>query len=79
MAGFTVRLPQGQTASRLTVDGGGAFSFKVDRAKAQALLNEAGRSDLVLPDSIDGAKVAVTVPASVTAAFGTCPESGKNI
>ncbi len=74
MAGFTVRLPQGMTASRLTVTGGGAFSFKVDRAKAQALLNEAGRSDLVLPDSIDGAKVAVTVPASVTASFGTCPD-----
>ena len=77
-AGFTVRLPQNDTPSRLTVESKGAFSFKVDRAKAQTLMDEAGRSDLVLPDSIDGAVISVTVPSSVRADFGTCPDPAQS-
>ena len=73
-AGFTVRVPQAMTPSRISVEGAGAFTFKVDVAKAQALLNEAGRPDLVLPSSINGADVSVTIPASVSVAFGTCPD-----
>jgi hypothetical protein len=72
--GFNVRLPQDKTPSRISVMSGSSFSLTVDRTKAQALLDEAGRSDLVLPDSIDGAKVSVTIPSSVSIAFGTCPE-----
>ncbi len=73
-AGFTVRLPQGLTPSRITVLGNSAYNFTIDRTKAQALLNEAGRSDLVLPQSIDGAVISVTVPASVRADYGSCPD-----
>ncbi|HUI89118.1 MAG TPA: hypothetical protein VLX61_10390 [Anaerolineales bacterium] len=73
-AGFTVRLPQNATSSRLSVMGRAAFTFTVDRTKAQALLNEAGRSDLVLPDSINGAVIAVNIPASVQADYGSCPD-----
>ncbi len=73
-AGFAVRLPQNTPFSRLTVQDAAAFDIKVNRAKAQALLNEAGRSDLVLPKDIDGAVISVTVPASVRADFGTCPD-----
>ncbi len=72
--GFTVRLPQGATFSRLSVQGAAAFDVTIDRAKAQALLDEAGRGDLVLPKDIDGAVVSVSVPASVRADFGTCPD-----
>ena len=53
---------------------GAAFTFTIDRAKAQALLNEAGRNDLVLPEEVDGANVSVNIPSSVSLAFGTCPE-----
>jgi hypothetical protein len=77
MAGFNVRLPQGITPSSISVENAAAFSFKVDRAKAQALLNEAGRSDLVLPDSIDGADVKVKIPASMSAGYGNCPKPGS--
>ena len=49
-AGFTVRLPQSATSSRISVIGNSAFNFTIDRTKAQALLAEAGRSDLVLPE-----------------------------
>ena len=73
-AGFQVRLPASATVSRLSVQNAAAFDLKIDRAKAQALLNEAGRSDLVLPKDIDGAVVSVNVPASVRADFGTCPD-----
>jgi hypothetical protein len=73
LAGFTVRLPQGKTASQLNVMKASSFSFKIDRTKAQSLLDEAGRSDLVLPASIDGQDISVTVPAGVSAAYGTCP------
>jgi hypothetical protein len=73
-AGFSVRVPQAMTPSRISVEGAGAFAIKVDVAKAQALLNEAGRSDLVLPTSINGENVSVTIPASVSVAYGTCPD-----
>ena len=77
LAGFNVRAPQGQTPSRISVMSGAAFTFTIDRAKAQALLNEAGRGDLVLPQEVDGADVSVNIPSSVSLAFGTCPEPSK--
>ena len=80
-AGFSVRLPVGSTPSRLSTYGSMAFNFTIDRAKAQAVLDEAGRSDLVLPGAIDGAVVNVSIPASVSADYGTCPspsQTGKS-
>lgn len=76
LAGFNVRLPQGLTPSSISVEDKSAFSFKVDRSKAQALLDEAGRSDLVLPASIDGAEISVSIPSAVSVAYGTCPTPG---
>ena len=73
LAGFEVRLPQGMTPSRISVVGASAFTFTVNRSKAQALLDEAGRSDLRLPASIDGALVSVKIPAAVSVDYGTCP------
>lgn len=74
LAGFHVRLPQGLTPSQISVENGAAFTFKIDRARAQALLDEAGRSDLVLPNSIDGANISVNIPAGISAAYGVCPQ-----
>jgi hypothetical protein len=74
LAGFNVRAPQDVTPSRINVMSGASFTFTIDRAKAQALLDEAGRSDLVLPEEVDGADVSVNIPSSVSIAFGTCPE-----
>jgi len=73
-ANFSVRLPQNVTASRLSVLGNSAFNFTVDINKAQALLDEAGRTDLKLPTNIDGAVINVAVPASVRADYGSCPD-----
>lgn len=74
LAGFTVRVPSGMSPSQIYVTDGAAFTLTVDRTKAQALLDEAGRDDLVLPESIEGAKISVKIPASVSVAYGTCPK-----
>jgi hypothetical protein len=79
LAGFTVRVPSGMTPSQINVTGNAAFSMTVDRSRAQALLDEAGRSDLILPASVDGAKISVNIPASVSVAYGTCPKPGSEI
>jgi len=74
LAGFNVRVPKEATPSKINVMNGASFSLKIDRDKAQALLEEAGRGDLILPEAIDGETVSVEIPASVSIAFGTCPE-----
>ena len=79
LAGFEVRIPEGMTPSQINVSSGAAFTFTVDRAKAQALLDEAGRGDLVLPDSVDGAEILVNIPAAVSVGFGTCPKPGSEV
>jgi hypothetical protein len=73
LAGFNVRLPKDLTPSQIYVQSGAAFTLKVDRARAQALLDEAGRKDLLLPAEIDGADISVTIPAGVSAGYGNCP------
>ena len=78
LAGFTVRLPAGTSPSQIYVTEGAAFTLTVDRTKAQALLDEAGRGDLVLPESVHGAEISVNIPASVSVAFGTCPKPEAN-
>jgi hypothetical protein len=73
-AGFGVRLlGAGQGTPRISVQDGTAFEVVLNRQRAQALLDQAGRSDLQLPASIDGAKISVDVPTGVTAAYGDCP------
>src|SRR5207247_4976309 len=52
---------------------GTAFQVVLNRQRAQALLDDAGRSDLQLPGAIDGATISVDVPKGVTAAYGGCP------
>lgn len=79
LAGFNVRIPAGMTPSQINVTSGAAFSLTLDRTRAQALLDEAGRSDLVLPASVDGAEISVDIPASVSVAFGTCPRPGSGV
>jgi hypothetical protein len=74
LTGFNVRLPQSADPSQIYVMDGASFSMTLDRAKAQALLDQAGRGDLVLPESVDGADISVTIPASVSAAYGRCPK-----
>jgi hypothetical protein len=74
MAGFDVRLlGVRKDAPQMVVGGAHKIEVAVDRARLQAIATEAGHSELVLPQSIDGATVAVQVPRSVQLQYGTCP------
>lgn len=73
-AGFNVRLPKEMPLSYISVTDPTAFTMKIDRTKVQSLLDGAGRADLILPDSIDGTEISISIPASVGTAFGLCPD-----
>lgn len=76
-AGFNVRLPGGRTdLSQLTVQGGAAFDFVVNRQRAQAILDQIGATNIKLPASLDGADIKVNIPAGVSAGYGNCPKVG---
>ena len=74
LAGFSVELPsKRKDAPELAVGGQRAFDLTADRARLQAILKEAGRPDLNLPESIDGATISVKIPRIVRARYGHCP------
>jgi hypothetical protein len=74
LAGFHVDLLSARKDKpELAVAGEHAFDLAIDRARLQEILKEAGRSDLKLPESIDGQTVAITIPRMVTARYGNCP------
>ncbi|MGH9524341.1 MAG: hypothetical protein ACRD3E_17595, partial [Terriglobales bacterium] len=74
VAGFSVRLLKARKDEpTMTVTGAHAYNLTVDRARLQAIFDEAGRRDLVVPTSVDGAPVAVRIPRQVIARYGTCP------
>ncbi len=76
LAGFRVRtLSSRADQPRLRVQGEAAFHMTVDRGRLQTILDEAGRSDLQLPASLEGATIAVHVPKMVLAQYGNCSNS----
>ena len=78
-AGFTVRLLPDKTPSSLLLESGAAMQMKLNRDRIQSILNEAGRSDLQIPESVDGATVGVRVPAGVMALYGNCGDVASRI
>jgi anti-sigma factor RsiW len=75
LAGFDVRtIGELGTPQKIVVNGEAAFQMTLNRERMQAILQEAGRSDIQLPSSIDGAIVAVHIPRTVASAYGNCPE-----
>jgi len=72
-AGFPVRILSARTDSpNFHVSGAHAFNLTLDRDRLQDLVDQAGRSDLILPPSLDGATVSVHVPRSVEIGYGGC-------
>jgi hypothetical protein len=78
-AGFTVRLLPSQTPSSLLLESGAAMQMKLNRDRIQSILNEAGRSDLQIPESVDGATIGVRVPAGVMALYGNCGDAASRM
>jgi hypothetical protein len=74
LAGFEVRQwKDSNLSSTITVSSGQAFTFTVNRDRAQKILDAMGNKDLQLPKDIDGAKIAVDIPSGVSIAYGDCP------
>lgn len=74
LAGFSVRLLSGRMDSpQFSVEGKHAFHMTVDRARLQEIFDQAGRPDLLLPATIDGATISVQIPRSVSMRYGDCP------
>ncbi|MGE5206355.1 MAG: zf-HC2 domain-containing protein [Chlamydiota bacterium] len=75
LAGFDVRtIGQLGAPQKILVNGEAGFQMTLNRDRMQAILQEAGRSDIQLPAAIDGALVAVHIPRTVLSAYGNCPE-----
>jgi hypothetical protein len=74
IAGFPVELLSSRKdAPKFDVSGEHDINLKVDRARLQAIFNEAGHTELVVPQSLDGASVAVHIPRAVQVQYGNCP------
>lgn len=81
LAGMAVRLPtRMRSQPLLKVLPGAEITFEIDLQLTQAILNEIGRSDIQLPESLDGATVKVNLQNGVTAMYGDCqfdPEQAR--
>ena len=76
-AGFRVRtLTSVPLEPQFDVQGEGAFHMTLNRGRLQAIFEEAGRSDIQLPASLDGATIAVHVPRAVFVRYGNCRKPG---
>lgn len=73
LAGFPVQLLRTRTDTPIfTVQGRHAFHLTVDRERLQDVVDQAGRPDLLVPATIDGALVSVNVPRSIALEYGDC-------
>lgn len=73
LAGFEVRTLNTDLAGpTLMVSDSSAFEFTVNRAEAQAIIDDLGRSDLQLPAALDGVTIHVEIPAGVMSLYGDC-------
>ena len=77
--GFAVQLLPGETPSGMLVESGAGMQLKLNRDRIQSILDEAGRSDLQIPASVDGATVGVRVPAGVMAFYGNCGDAASGM
>jgi hypothetical protein len=74
LAGFRAQLPTMRKDSpKLAVGGKHEFNLTIDLPRLQAIVKEAGRTDLSLPQSLDGANVSVQMSRNVRAQYGDCP------
>ena len=79
LAGFDAHLLAGQTPATLVVRSGVTAQMKLDRDRLQSIVDEAGRSDLHIPSSVDGAVIGMRIPAGITAFYGNCGDAAARM
>ena len=76
LAGFSAHVLGARTDTpKFIVGGQHAFHMTIDRTRLQDIFDQAGRADLLLPATLDGANVSVNVPRSIMVEYGDCPEA----
>ena len=78
LAGFQARLIAGETPAVLLYRSTITAQMKLNRDRLQSILDEAGRSDIQIPQSVDGAVIGMRIPAGIMAAYGNCGEMAGN-
>ena len=74
LAGYPIRVITSLGApSRVEVNGETAFQMTMNRDRIGTLLDEIGRSDIQIPESANGALIAVHIPKTVISMYGDCP------
>jgi hypothetical protein len=78
LAGYPIRIigslggPQ-----NIEINGETAFQMTINRDRMATLLDEVGRSDVSIPESANGALIAVHIPKTAISMYGTCPVEQK--
>ena len=74
MVGFAVRtLSQLGSPEKIFVRGEAAFHLTLNRDRMQDVLDQAGRSDIQIPESANGSTVAAHIGKVVRLDYGSCP------
>ncbi|HUH62182.1 MAG TPA: zf-HC2 domain-containing protein [Terracidiphilus sp.] len=79
LAGFPVQLLAGERPETLLFRSGISAQMKLDRDRMQSILDEAGRNDIRIPESVDRATIAVHIPAGITALYGNCGDMAQRM
>ena len=74
LVGYPIRMIGSLGAPhRIEVNDETAFQMTINRDRVTTLLDEIGRSDINVPESLNGALIAVHIPKTVISMYGDCP------
>jgi hypothetical protein len=80
LAGYPIRTIGSLGAPHsVEVNGETAFQMNINRDRVTTLLDEIGRSDIHVPESTNGALIAVHIPKTVVSIYGDCPVRHRNV
>jgi hypothetical protein len=74
LAGYPIRTIGSLGAPQsIEINGETAFQMTINRDRIETLLDEVGRADIRIPESANGALIAVHIPKTVISMYGDCP------
>lgn len=74
LVGYSVRTIGSLGAPRrIEINGETAFQMIINRDRVATLLDEIGRTDISIPESVNGALISVHIPKTVISMYGDCP------
>ncbi len=74
IAGFALHLPRTRLDTpAVSVTGAHDVTVAINRARFRTILDEAGKSGVVVPPAVEGAVVTMHTPAAVVLRYGHCP------